>query len=70
MGFRMSLEQSKANLEEMRKDLFGFVYAAIKSGDMDTIRDCYEWIEGGSFDNHRDADMCFGMVEAIVEADW
>jgi hypothetical protein len=66
----MTNEQSKANLAEMQKDLFGVVYAAIKSEDMATIRDCYEWIEGGSFDRHRDVDMCFCMVESIVESTW
>ena len=67
---RLSTKQASANLAAMNKDLFGVVYDAIKAGDAATIRDCYEWIEGGSFDRHKDVDMCFCMLERIVEADW
>lgn len=67
---RLTTEESKANLSAMRADLFGTVYSAIKSGNMAVMYDCYAWIEGGGFDRHHDADMAFGMLEPIVEADW
>ncbi len=70
MQGKLNHELSMANLAAMKADLFGTVLSAIESKCAATVFDCYSWLEGGSFDDatiYPDANMCWDMVEPLVE---
>ena len=70
MQNKLNHDKSLANLAAMRVDLYGTVSSAIDSGCLATVFDCYAWLEGGNFDEasvYPDADICWNMVETVVE---
>ena len=70
MQNKLNHAKSLANLAAMRVDLYGTVCSAIDSECLATVFDCYAWLEGGNFDDasaYPDADICWNMVEPVVE---